>query len=55
MLENGISIVGLMIGKNMQYVVEFGILLDILICVMLMTIIINQISKLYTPEDYKKE
>jgi hydrogenase-4 component E len=55
MLENGISIVGLMIGKNMQYVVEFGILLDILICVMLMTIIINQIGKLYTPEDYKKE
>jgi len=39
----------------MQYVVEFGILLDILICVMLMTIIINQIGKLYTPEDYKKE
>ncbi|ABR56520.1 conserved hypothetical protein [Methanococcus aeolicus Nankai-3] len=55
MLENGISIVGLMIGKNMQYVVEFGILLDILICVMLMTIIINQINKLYTTEDYKKE
>ncbi|EHP83801.1 hypothetical protein [Methanotorris formicicus] len=55
MLENGISIVGLMIGKNMQYIVEFGILLDILICVMLMTIIINQINKLYTPQSYKKE
>ncbi|AEH06328.1 hypothetical protein [Methanothermococcus okinawensis] len=54
MLENGISVVGLMIGKNMQYVVEFGILLDILICVMLMTILINQINQLYIPEDRKK-
>ncbi|WP_292460728.1 hypothetical protein [Methanothermococcus sp.] len=54
MLENGISIVGLMIGKNMQYVVEFGILLDVLICVMLMTILINQINKLYSPNEYRK-
>ncbi|BBE31510.1 hypothetical protein OSSY52_16510 [Tepiditoga spiralis] len=44
MLENGIYLIGSMLINKSSYIVEFGILLDILVGVMIMVVILQQIN-----------
>ncbi|MBF0452294.1 MAG: hydrogenase [Candidatus Magnetomorum sp.] len=51
MMENGIYLVGMSLTKHTHYIVEFGILLDVLVGVMLMGIILNNINKTFDDID----
>lgn len=53
MLENGIYMVGATLAKqaHSHYIVEFGILLDLLVAVMLMGIILNNINRTFDDVD----
>jgi hydrogenase-4 component E len=53
MLENGIYMVGTALtkGSHISYVVEFGVLLDLLVAVMVMGIILNNIKNAFDDID----
>ena len=53
MMENGIYLVGAALahGDNTQFVVEFGVLLDLLVGVMIMGIILHNINSSYDDVD----
>lgn len=53
MLENGIYLVGAALTKqsHTRYVVEFGVLLDVLVGVMIMGIILNNINRAFDDVD----
>jgi len=53
MLENGIYLVGTALTKqsHTRYVVEFGVLLDVLVGVMIMGIILNNINRAFDDVD----
>lgn len=53
MLENGIYLIGTALTKNSHtlYVVEFGILLDLLVGVMIMGIILHNINSAFDDVD----
>jgi hydrogenase-4 component E len=51
MLENGIYLIGTSLSKRSQQVVEFGILLDVLIGVMIMGIVLFNIQRAFDDTD----
>ncbi len=53
MMDNGIYLVGTAVAKetHTQHVVEFGVLLDLLVCVMVMGIILHNINSSYDDVD----
>ncbi len=50
-MENGIYLVGCTLSTHIRYIVEFGILLDVLVGVMLMGIVLNNINKTFDDID----
>ncbi|OQY10234.1 MAG: hypothetical protein B6I28_01385 [Fusobacteriia bacterium 4572_132] len=44
MMENGIYLIGITLSNKSRYIVEFGVLLDILVGVMIMVIVLQQIN-----------
>ncbi len=44
MMENGIYLIGITLSTKSRYIVEFGMLLDILVGVMIMVIVLQQIN-----------
>ena len=53
-LENGIFIFGLLILKTMPFLVEVGVLLDLLVCIFVLGIILNHIQKAFSSLDSNK-
>ncbi len=53
-LENGIYLIGLLSSEHHEYIVEFGVLLDVLVAVMLMGIVINNINQAFDDCDTNK-
>jgi hydrogenase-4 component E len=51
MLENGIYLIGASLSKPSHRVVEFGILLDVLIGVMIMGIVLFNIQRAFDDTD----
>jgi hydrogenase-4 component E len=51
MMENGIYLVGISLTKHTHFMIEFGILLDVLVGVMLMGIILNNINRTFDDID----
>jgi hydrogenase-4 component E len=51
MMENGIYIIGLILSNHNQYMVEFGVLLDVLVGVMLMGIVLHNINRAFDDID----
>jgi hydrogenase-4 component E len=53
MMENGIYLVGAALAKEShnQYVVEFGVLLDLLVGVMIMGIVLHNINSAFDDVD----
>lgn len=53
MMENGIYLIGSALAKetHTQYVVEFGVLLDLLVGIMIMGIVLHNINKTYDDVD----
>jgi hydrogenase-4 component E len=44
-LENGIFVFGLLLAEAMPLLLEFGVLLDLFVCIFVMGIILNHISR----------
>jgi hydrogenase-4 component E len=53
-MENGIYLVGLLSSEHHGYIIEFGVLLDVLVAVMLMGIVINNINQAFDDCDVTK-
>ena len=51
MMENGIYLLGLILSNHNLYIIEFGILLDLLVGVMLMGIVLHNINKTFDDID----
>ncbi len=53
MMENGIYLIGTALAKetHTMYVVEFGVLLDLLVGIMIMGIILHNINSSYNDVD----
>lgn len=51
MMENGIYLVGTIFVKEIPYVLEFAILLDLLVAVMIMGIVVHNISETFNDID----
>lgn len=47
MMENGIYLIGITLSNKSRYIVEFGVLLDILVGVMIMVIVLQQINIIF--------
>ncbi|MBF0441663.1 MAG: hydrogenase [Oligoflexales bacterium] len=52
--DNAIFIFGMLIVSKMQFVVEMGILLDLLVCIFIMGIVLHDIAEHYTSLDTRK-
>lgn len=53
MMENGIYLIGTALAKQTHtlYVIEFGVLLDLLVCVMIMGIVLHNINRAFDDVD----
>ncbi|KAA0258242.1 hydrogenase [Deferribacter autotrophicus] len=51
MMENGIYLVGITLTNHNHYIVEFGVLLDILVGIMIMGIILHNINRTFEDVD----
>ncbi|MBF0119596.1 MAG: hydrogenase [Desulfobacterales bacterium] len=51
MIENGTYLAGLTLSQHTQYIIEFGILLDVLVGIMLMGIVLHNINRTFDDID----
>jgi len=47
-LENGIYVFGVLLAEAMPFMVEAGVLLDLLVAIFIMGIMVNQISRTFS-------